>query len=360
MAMLTTKKGWVARRWKALCTPDTFFNFTWRDKKGVGLLGGWGTFLVLWIISNSFWKLPGFWLFFAAFVAIHAISFGTLKYFYEHMSTLNEDLAGYEVFAAARNFYYNYRQHGVNFVFPLIFVLTFAVGGCYLYTNVRLIPTFILYMIYFVAMVYFSMVVYLQYMRFFWYLRLAAKDDQSMATLIGPGLPGGGPRLKWLEDMTDIARHMRYMFASVGTLYCAAFALFCFSPAYGASITAPIFYILWAVIAVFVVLAFFIVNLWTSKYLRQLRDRVKQTYVDRLLLPESLLDDADGREGNKFTTLLWQVCATAILNSIDFPIRESPHWSHSVWVTVIQVVASAVTLYQFQFASLPIQIPSFL
>lgn len=353
-------KRWVVKLRSTLYAPDTFFNFSWKGKKGQFLLGGWIGFLALWIVSNLYWRFPGFWLFFVAFVAIHAISFGTLKYFYKHMLELNDDLAGYEIFTSARNFYHKYRHHGVNIVFPLAFILTFACGGCYLYTNARLIPTFVLYMVYFVVMVYFSMVVYLQYMRFFWYLRMAAKDKQSMSILIGPGLPGGRLRLKWLKDMTDIAHHMRYMFASVGSLYSAAFALFCFSPAYGASITAPVFYFLWIVIAIFVVMAFFVVNFWTSKYLRQLRERVKQTYIDELFFAEALLDDVDDHGMNKFMVLLRQVCATTILNSNDFPIQEVPHWSHSVWVTVIQVIASAVTLYQFQFDTTFITIPSFL
>lgn len=360
MVMVATEKEQATGTWGALCTPDKFFNFSWADRKGKCLLVGWFIFLALWSVSNLLWEFPGFWLFFAAFVAIHVISFGTLKYFYTHMSDLNDDLSGYEIFTSAREFYRKSRSHWMNIVFPLIFILTFACGGCYLYTNARLIPTFILYMVYFVIMVYFSMVVYMQYMRFFWYLRAAAQDEQSMVKLIGPSLPGGKLRLKWLYDMTDIADRMRYMFALVGSLYSAAFALFCFSPAYGASVTAPIFYFLWVVIAIFVVLAFFVVNFWTNQYLRQLRDRVKQTYIDELLLPEAVPEDADERGPNKFMELLQQVCATTILNSNDFPVRGLPHWSHSVWITVIQVIASVATLCQFQFASLSVIIPSFL
>lgn len=344
-------KKWKEQVFKALellHAPNVFFDFSWKSQKGYSLLKCWGAFLVLWFISNLFWEFPWFVPFFLAFAAIHAISFGTLKCFYQRMDRLNEDLAGQNIFIKAKYFYNHTCQTWVNVWFPLFFILSFGIGGCTLYTNVRPTPTFILYMVYFVIMVYFSMVVYLQYIRFFWYLHLAEQDRTSLSKLIQPSMPFGKLGVQWLQDLNDIACTMRYMFASVGFLYIAAFALFCFSPAYGASITAPIFYFLWTLIAIFVVFVFLVVNSLSSMYLRRLRDRVKQTYVDNLILIDEISNDKSNYELRQLGALFRQVCAATILNSNDFPVRSASNWVLSAGITAIQVIASVATLYQFQ------------
>lgn len=217
-----------------------------------------------------------------------------------------------------------------------------------------------MYMVYFVVMVYFSMVVYLQYIRFFYYLYLVAHDNIPLIKLIQPSTPGGKLRVDWLQELINIARAMRYMFASVGLLYIAAFALFCFSPAYGASVTAPIFYILWALIFVFVVLVFFVLNGLNGIHMRKIRDKVKDAYIDELILFDTLPSDEDEFGLNKFKVLLQQVCAMTILNSNDFPVRDTSNWVLSAWITAIQVIASLVTLYQFQMSDLTSKIPNLL
>lgn len=346
--------------WKTLCSPDIFFGFSWKSKKMYILLGCWVSFLVLWIISNQFWNFPWFAFFIITFLMIHTISFGTLKYFYSHMLNLNDDLAGCEAFTKARYFYNRSRQTCVNIYFPLFFILIFGIGGCVLYTNAQLTPTFIMYMVYFVVIVYFSMVVYLQYIRFFYYLYLVAHDNIPLIKLIQPSTPGGKLRVDWLQELINIARAMRYMFASVGLLYIAAFALFCFSPAYGASVTAPIFYILWALIFVFVVLVFFVLNGLNGIHMRKIRDNVKNAYIDELILFDTLPSDEDEFGLNKFKVLLQQICAMTILNSNDFPVRDTSNWVLSAWITAIQVIASLVTLYQFQMSDLTSKTPNLL
>lgn len=346
--------------WKTFLSPDTFFEFSWKSKKGHLLLGGWGCFLGLWVISNQFWNFPWFILFFIAFLMIHAISFGTLKYFYNHMLSLNDDLTGYEAFSKAKYFYKSSRQSCVNIYFPLSFILIFGIGGCVLYTNAQPTPTFILFMVYFVVMVYFSMVVYLQYIRFFYYLYLIAYDDIPLMKLIQPSTPGGKLRIQWLQELINIAHAMRYMFASVGLLYIGAFALFCFSPAYGASVTAPVFYILWGLIVIFVVLVFLIVNGLNSIFLRKLQNRVKHAYIDELILFDNLSSDQDEFGLNKLKMLLQQICAMTILNSNDFPVKDTSNWALSVGITAVQVIASVITLYQFQVSDLTLKIPNFL
>lgn len=342
-------KSRVEHVWKILQSPHIFFDFSWTDKKGQFLLLGWGWFLAIWAISNQFWKFPWFWVFFAVFSLIQAISFGTLKYFYPHMRTLREDLAGWDIFTKANYFYMRTCKTCINIYFPLFFILAFGVGGCILYTKVWLTPTFILYMIYFSVMVYFSMVVYLQYVRFFLYLHLATQDN-SLVKLAQSNASSGKLRVQWLQDMNDIACAMRNMFASVGLLYIGAFALFCFSPAYGASFTAPIFYFLWILIAIFVVIVFLVVNSLNSVSLHKLRSKVKQAYVDELIFWGETPDGKDRSEVNQFMTLLRQICAATILSSNDFPVEDARDWVLSAGITTIQVVASVATLYQFQIS----------
>lgn len=330
-----------------MCTPDGFFDFSWEGKKGHILLGIWVGFLLLWAISNVFWNFPWFILFFVAFTAIHAISFGSLKYFYRAMKTLNEDLSGWKAFEKARYYYRKTNKTCINFIFPISFVLVFSVGGCMLYTNASPTPTFILFMIYFVIMVYFSMVIYLQYIRFFIYLYWVDQDSSSLRDLIQPSAPGRNPRVQWLQDMAGIACAMRYMFACVGSLYIGAFALFCFSPAYGASVTEPLFYFLWTLIFIFVVLVFLVVNYLNNRHMHKLRDRVKQAYVDELIVPENLSGDKKGGELNKLATLLRDVCITSVLNSSVFPVRDTSHDVASAGITLVQLIASFATLYEF-------------
>lgn len=345
---MANEKKETFKIWETLQSPSTFFDFSWEGKKGRFLLKLWSAFLALWFISNLFWPFPWFGLFFAAFAAIHAISFGTLKYFYRRMQELNDDLVGRNVFVKARYFYRNTCQTSVNVWFPLFFILSFGIGGCVLYTNARLMLTFILFLLYFVVMVYFSMVIYLQYIRFFWYLRLAAHDNESLSELIRPGTLSGKLQVQWLQDINDIACVMRYMFASVGLLYIAAFALFCFSPAYGASVTAPVFYFLWTLIAIFVVFVFIVINFLNSTHLKRLRDRVKQAYVNELILLDESPKDESSHELCELVALFRQMCAATILNSNDFPVRNASDWVLSAGITAIQVVASVATLYQFQ------------
>ena len=276
------------------------------------------------------------------------------------MLSLNDDLAGYEAFSKARYFYNKSRQSCVNIYFPLFFILIFGIGGCILYTNAQPTPTFILFMVYFVVMVYFSMVDYLQYIRFFCYLYLVAHDDIPLIKLIQPSIPGGKLRIHWLQELINIAHAMRYMFASVGLSYIGAFALFCFSPAYGASVTAPIFYILWALIVIFVVLVFLVVNGLNSIFLRKLQNRVKYAYIDELVLFDNLPSDEDEFGLNNLKMLLQQICAMTILNSNDFPVKNTSNWVLSAGITAVQVIASVITLYQFQVSDLTSKIPNLL
>ena len=346
--MEAKKENRILNMWETIKTPSKFFDFSWKSKKGILLLIFWIAFLALWFISNLFWKFPWFGLFCSAFVTIHAISFGTLKYFFQRMTILNENLAGCNFFIKARYFYRNTDTSSINIWFPLIFILLFGIGGCVLYTTARPTLTFILYMIYFVVMVYFSMIIYLQYIRFCWYIRLIAKDCASLSRQVYPVMPNNKLKVQWLQDLTDIACAMRYMFASVGMLYIAAFALFCFSPAFGASITAPIFYFLWAIITIFVVIIFIIVNNLNSFYLDKLRDKIKQTYVEELISFDNVSNNKENTELFDLTALFRQICAISILNSNDFPTKNAQNWILSAGITTIQVVASVATLFQFQ------------
>lgn len=300
------------------------------------------------VIFNIFWPFPNFYLFDLIFLAITIIVFSTLKYCHKNMRLLCVDVMPYQPFEKANYFYLSQTESSLLYIlFPLFFVLSFGIGGVILFSTIELTPTLIWSLTYFAVVVYLSMSAYLQYMRFALYLQFAASSNLPFEKIILPDKKELPPHLPWLIKLTKISHVFRNMFFLVGALYILAFAGFCFLDSFGVNINAAIFYVLWAIIFVFIVIAFPIVTINNMINIKKIVTKTKESYICELIFDDCPRSPNSSINANMFL-ILRNYCISIILNTSDYPMKGGLTVACSICAAVINLVASVATILQYQ------------
>ena len=85
--------------------------------------------------------------------------------------------------------------------------------------------------------------------------------------------------LDWLKKVAQLSHYYRTTFFTLGSLYIAAFSIFCFYPAFNVSLNHPFFYILWIIIFGAIVVTFPLVSYLEYTWIKQIVKRVKDSYI---------------------------------------------------------------------------------
>lgn len=335
---------------KPLLCPSLLFNI-------VSNITGMGKIVIVTIMSiyatggvvfNIFWPFPNFYLFILIFLSITIIVVLTLKYCHKNMNLLCVDVMPFQPFDKANYFYLSQTKTSLLYIlFPLFFVLSFGIGGITLFSTIKFTPTLIWSLTFFSVVVYLSMSAYLQYIRFALYLQFAANSNLPFEKIISIDKKELPPHLPWLIKLTKISHVLRNMFFLVGALYILAFAGFCFLDSFGVNINATIFYVLWAIIFVFIVMAFPIVTINNIMNIKKIVTKTKESYICELIFDDCLHSPDSSFNTNMFS-ILRNYCISIILNTSDYPMKGGLTVACSICATVINLAASVATILQYQ------------
>lgn len=342
----------IKKAFNKLKNPSLLFLKNWRSlslgKKSLTIVTAL-LFFIIGIILNFIWVFPNFILYVLCFTTILFISSTAIRKFYREMKKLCVDVTSYEPFESANYFYLTKTNSSIIYIlFPLFFVFAFGVGGVFIYSSISITPTLIWCLIYFAIVVYNSMLAYLQYIRCAVYIYKAANNELSFKKIISPDKEELPPNLIWINRMTKISHSIRNMFFGVGVLYIIAFAVFCFSKDYNVRIDATTFYFLWAIIFVFIVLVFPIVTGLNILNIKRIVIKVKDAYIHELLFEEEIISISNVTVGDKIASIMRNYCISIILKTPNYPIKGKLTAVYSLIATLINLIASAATILQYQ------------
>ena len=246
----------------------------------------------------------------------------------------------------ARIIIQKYRNLKINWIIPILVIITFGVGGCAIFLNLELTPTFICCILIFIPVVYISIKGYLKYVYlciFIYKIAFSPKRYKNLPIMSSAKVP---PVINWYKKLERLFIIYQGAFFLFGLLYIIAFGKFCFSPEYGVYINSIIFYCLWGIIFIAIVLTFPVVVQLEKKWIKKIKDNIIEYYF-----LESKKEVLFFEQKKGFSELVADAIRRNIIEGVlekeEREIFSMIFGTYSKTMSVINFIVSIITIFQF-------------
>lgn len=298
------------------------------------------------LYCNYKYPFPHFIFFFLIFLFIGVGALEAVLYYNRTIDTVISLTVKEPPCEKARIIIQKYRDLKINWIIPILVIITFGVGGCAIFSNLELTPTFICCLLIFIPVVYISIIGYLKYVYlciFIYKIAFSPKRYKNLPIMKSAKVP---PVINWYKKIESLFIVYQGSFFIFGLLYIIAFAKFCFSPEYGVYINSIIFYFLWGIIFIAVVVTFpavvHIEKIWIKK--------IKENIIEYYFL-ESKKEILFFEQKKGFSELVADAIRRNIIEGIlmkeEKEILSIIFGAYSKTMSIINFVVSIITIIQF-------------
>lgn len=328
-----------------LCCPSDWFEKKENNKTFKKIYGIF-MYLFMGFCFQHYWYFPYFWEFSIAFIIMGSAAFFCIYIFSEKMTTITSEIINQDAARKANALFYGRCKKSVAYIlFPLLIVIIFECGGCYMFGALQVNPTLIWVLSLFSLVVYISIIGYLQYIVLAIYICGLATGSGLYHNLQKTAVDCVPTELEWLQNLTKLYHVYRSAFFSLGSAYIIAFGAFCWLPEMNADTSKPIFILLWGIITVAIVFVFPVITLLEYKWIKVIVNQLKKSYINDLSRESQIVFKA-GTLNASYQKLIETLYATQILNSKDYPVNSIWNTSYTVCVSVFNLFAAVITVLQ--------------
>ena len=300
-------------------------------------------FVVFGAIFQQKYRFPCFYPFVGMFLFIGLFCLFAERYYCKAIQEVTAALRHQECILGANRFITTWGTHSPVFVIaPIATLLVFGIGGCLMFGAIELTPTFIWVMLLFSVVVAISIVGYSQYICLAVYIAKLSHCAGRYKGLVKRStnyIPAGIP---WIQELTKLSHIYRATFFTIGCTYILAFSGFCFWPDMEAKTNSICFYILWGIIFVAIVLTFPIISTLEHKWIKQIIQQLKESYIYDLQREQKLLKES---QPEQLISVIVSISARQILDSKDYPLRSVWGVGYAMAITIINFVATITTIF---------------
>ncbi len=304
------------------------------------------TILISAIYCNCKYPFPHFWYFIITFGCIGLGASFSILFF---TKTINE-IIGLTVkeppCEKARILVQKCQILKTNRIVPCLVVVIFGVGGCIMFSELQITPTFLCCISIFAFVVYISILGYLKYIylcMFIYKIAFSTKRYKHLPKMQSAKIP---PSINWFKKLENLFLIYQAAFFFLGLLYIIAFWKFCFSPEFGVMIDSIIFFFLWFIIFIAIVLTFPVVVLLEKNWIKKIEENMIEFYF-----LESKKDMLFFEEKYKFSEIFADAIRRNIIENImekkENNVKNIIFKSYSSAMTIINFVVSIITIFQF-------------
>ena len=260
--------------------------------------------LFLSIYSNQKYPFPHFVFFLLVFLFIGFGSFGAVLYYNQTIDAVISLTIKEPPCKRARIIIQKYRNLKINWIIPILVIITFGVGGCAIFSP---------------------------------------KRYKNLPIMSSAKVP---PVINWYKKLERLFIIYQGAFFLFGLLYIIAFGKFCFSPEYGVYINSIIFYCLWGIIFIAIVLTFPVVVQLEKKWIKKIKDNIIEYYF-----LESKKEVLFFEQKKGFSELVADAIRRNIIEGVlekeEREIFSMIFGTYSKTMSVINFIVSIITIFQF-------------
>lgn len=221
----------------------------------------------------------------------------------------------------------------INYIIPLGIVLIFSIGGCMLYSSLKVTITFLWCMLLFIPTVYFSICGYMCFVHFLCFviqISQSSKNYKHLPKLRSFSVP---PEINWFAYITKMIVIFQFAFFTVGSLFICAFAVFCQLDAFSVSSNSGIFVLLWGIIIFAIIIAFPIMVIMENKSIDTIHKNIQTSYF---LLAKH--EDNNNKVENTYKELLYDFITNKIIQNIV--IQDSK--SYKIYIRKCYAIVTSI------------------
>lgn len=301
---------------------------------------------VLPLYSNYKYPFPHFLFFYTIFTLI-GVSASYFIYFFNqkinHIISLTVKEPPCE---RARIIIQKNQNRGLNKIIPIAIVMIFGIGGCIIFSNLEITPTFLCCILIFIPIVYMSISGYLKYIYlcvFIYMIAVSPKQYKNLPTIKSSQIP---PNINWHRDLKNLFFVYQGAFFLLGLMYIVAFSKFCFSSEYGVYHNSVIFYFLWGIIFLFVVVAFPVIVLLEIQWMKKIDHNIAEYYFVEFK-KEKFFFEQEYKPSEFFADMIRRTIIKEILNIKENKVQTMIFKGYSVVMTIVNFVISLITILEF-------------
>ena len=300
-------------------------------------------FVIAGVAFQHKYPFPYFYPFVCMFLFLGISCFLAERYYCKAIRKITAALRHQDCILDANAFIVTWgTQSPVFVVAPIVTLVIFGTGGCLIFGAIRLTPTLIWVLLLFSVVVMISIVGYTQYICMAVYI-----EKLSRSTGYYKGLEKGSvnyipAEVPWIQELTKLSHIYRATFFTVGGTYIIAFSAFCFWPDMAARTSSPWFYILWSIIFVAIVVTFPIVSSLEHKWIKQIIQHLKESYIHDLEQEQHLLKRAHPEQ---LVSVIVSISARQILESKEYPLRSALGAGYAIAMTFINFLTTVTTVF---------------
>lgn len=298
------------------------------------------------LYSNHKYPFPHFVFFLLVFLFIGVGALGAVLYYNRTIDAVISLTVKEPPCEKARITIQKYRNLKINWIIPILVIITFGVGGCAIFSNLELTPTFICCILIFIPVVYISIIGYLKYVYlciFIYKIAFSPKRYKKLPIMNSAKVP---PVINWYKKLERLFFIYQGAFFIFGLLYIIAFGKFCFSPEYEVYINSIIFYFLWGIIFIAIVLTFPAVVQLEKKWIKKIKENIIEYYF-----LESKKEILFFEQKKGFSELVADAIRRNIIEGVfgkgESEILSIIFETYSKTMSIINFVVSIITIIQF-------------
>lgn len=234
----------------------------------------------------------------------------------------------------------------INKIIPTAVVITFGVGGCIIFSNLEVTPTFLCCILVFIPIVYMSILGYLKYVYlciFIYMIAVSPKQYKELPKIRSSQIP---PDINWHRDLRNLFFVYQGAFFLLGLMYIIAFSKFCFSSEYGVYHNSIIFYSLWGIIFLFVVVAFPVMVLLGIQWMKQIDKNIAEYYFVEFK-KEKFIFEQEYKPSEIFADIIRRTIIKDILSIKENKVHTMIFKGYSAIMTIVNLVISLITVLDF-------------
>lgn len=302
--------------------------------------------LIVSLYNNSKYPFPHFLFFFSIFLFIGIGASFSVFYYNQTMDVVISLTVKEPPCEKARIIIQKYRDLKINWIVPILVIIIFGVGGCMLFSNLKLTPTFICCILIFIPVVYISITGYLKYVYlciFIYKIAFSTKRYRNLPIMNSAKIP---PTINWYKKIENLFIIYQGAFFIFGLLYIITFGKFCFSPEYGVYMNNIIFYFLWGIIFVAIVLTFPVIVHLEKSWIKKIKENIMEYYFLESK-KEILFFEQKKGFSELFADAIRRNIIEGILEKKENEILSIAFGIYSKTMSVVNFIVSVITIFQF-------------
>lgn len=300
-------------------------------------------FVIVGVVFQQKYPFPYFYSFVCMFLSIGVFCLLAERYYCKAIQEITATLRHQDCVLSANVFITTWGiQSPIFVVAPTAVLLIFGTGGCLMFGAIRLTPTLIWILLLFSVVVMISIVGYVQYVCLAVYIAKLSHCPGRYKGLEKGSAHYVPAEISWIQKLTKLSHIYRTTFFTIGGTYIIAFSGFCFWPDMAARTNSPYFYILWGIIFVAIVLTFPIISSLEHKWIKQIIQHLKESYIYDLEREQKLLKKA---QPDQLVSVVVSISIRQILDSKDYPLRSVWGVGYAMAMTLINFVTTITTIF---------------